>query len=149
MAHNDTTIADPQGDYDDWIELFNTSNETVDMFGMYLSDNPDNPLKWQFPPGTSIASGGYLIVWADGDDGDEPGLHANFKLSSRGETVWLYDTDARNNALLDLVSFTALEADQSMGRVPDGNGPMQILPIPSPLGHNVGSAIFEDAGVEQ
>jgi hypothetical protein len=149
MARNDTTIADPQGEYDDWIELFNTSSETVDLSGMYLSDNPDNPLKWRFPAGTTIAPGGYTIVWADEDVDDEPGLHANFKLSSQGETVWMYDTDTRKNALLDSVSFTALKADQSVGRVPDGNGPMQILPIPSPLGHNVGSAIFEDAGAER
>jgi hypothetical protein len=136
MARNDTTIADPQGDYDDWIELYNKSSETVDMSGMYLSDNPENPLKWQFPAGTTIDSGGYLIVWADDDEGDVQGLHANFKLSSQGETLWLYDIDAHNNALLDTVSFANLAADQSMGRVPDGQGPMQVLSVPSPLGPN-------------
>ena len=136
MARNDTTVADPQGDYDDWIELFNTSDMTVDLSGMYLSDNPENPLKWQFPDDTTIEPAGYLLVWADEDGGDEPGLHANFKLSSNGETVWLYDTDKNNNALLDTVSFAAMESDQSMGRVPDGIGDMQILTIPSPLGPN-------------
>ncbi len=138
MASNNTTIADPQGNYDDWIELFNTSNETVDLSGMYLSDNPENPLKWRFPAGTTIASGGYIIVWADEDAGDVPGLHTNFKLSSQGETLWLYDTDAHNNVLLDSVSFASLETDQSMGRVPDGQGPMIVLPVPSPLGSNAG-----------
>jgi len=139
MARNVTTIADPQGDYDDWIELYNTSGEIVDLSGMYLSDNPENPLKWQFPTGTTIASGGYLLVWADEDGGDEPGLHANFKLSSSGETLWLYDIDSHNNVLLDSVTFTDMEADQSMGRVPDGFGEMQILSVPSPLGSNAGS----------
>jgi len=115
------------------------------LSGMYLSDNPENPLKWKFPKGTTIASGGYTIVWADENGGDEPGLHANFKLSSQGETLWLYDTDTHNNALLDSVSFEALENDQSMGRVPDGQGPMQILPVPSPLGPNAGSVIYKDA----
>jgi hypothetical protein len=136
MARNDTTIADPQGDYDDWIELFNMSGEAVDLSGMYLSDNPENPLKWKFPEGITITPAGYLLVWADENGGDEQGLHANFKLSSQGETVWLYDTDANNNVLLDSVSFGALEADQSMGRVPDGSGAMQILSAPSPLGPN-------------
>ena len=136
MALNDTTIADPQGDHDDWIELFNISNETVDLTGMYLSDNPEKPLKWKFPKDTTIAPGGHLLVWTDEDGNDEPGLHANFKLSSPGETLWLYDTDARNNALLDSATFPSLQADQSFGRVPDGLGPMQMLPVPSPLGPN-------------
>ena len=141
MARNVATVADPQGDYDDWIELFNTSNETVDLSGMYLSDNPENPLKWQIPEGTTIASGGYLIVWADEDDGDEPGLHANFKLSQLGETVWLYDTDSHENVLLDSVTFEYMEADQSVGRVPDGQGEIQALPVPSPLASNSESVI--------
>jgi len=146
MARNATTIADPQGEYDDWIELFNISDEIVDMSGMYLSDNPENPLKWKFPKNTTIAPGGYTIVWADEDGGDEPGLHANFKLSSQGETLWLYDTDTHNNALLDSMSFEALETDQSMGRVPDGQGPMQILPVPSPLGPNLVPSVVEGIG---
>jgi len=136
MARNNTTIADPQGDYDDWIELLNVSNQTVDLSGMYLSDNPENPLKWQFPEGTTLKPGDYLLVWADEDGQDEPGLHANFKLSaSKGETVWLYDTDERDNMLLDSVTFGAQSTDISVGRYPDGTGPMQVL-VPSPLGPN-------------
>jgi hypothetical protein len=136
MARNVATISDPQGDYDDWIELFNTSSETVDLSGMYLSDNPENPLKWQFPASTTIAPCGYLIVWADEDGGDEPGLHANFKLSSNGETLWFYDADSRNNLLLDSVTFPEMEADESIGRVPDGWGQMRMLSSPSPLAPN-------------
>ncbi len=141
MARNVTTIADPQGDYDDWIELYNKSSEIVDLSGMYLSDNPENPLKWQFPEDTTIASGGYLLVWADEDGNDEPGLHANFKLSSSGETLWLYDTDLHNNVLLDSVTFTDMGSDQSTGRVPDGFGEMQILSVPSPLDSNEASQV--------
>jgi hypothetical protein len=136
MALNETTIADPQGEYDDWIELVNTSSEAVDLSGMYLSDNPENPLKWQFPEDTRIEPGEYLLVWADEDGQDEQGLHANFKLSSNGETVWFYDTDERGNALLDSVSFEALGTDESFGRCPDGHGPVQILSVPTPLNPN-------------
>ncbi len=140
MASNNSTIVDPQGDYDDWIELFNISDETVDMSGMYLSDNPENFLKWQFPEGTTIAPRDYLIIWADEDGSDEPGLHANFKLSSREETVWLFDIDECNNLLLDTVSFNDLEVDQSVGRVPNGLGQIQILSAPSPLAPNADAA---------
>ena len=136
MALNETTIADPQGEYDDWIELVNIGSQTVNLSGMYLSDNPENPLKWQFPDDTQIEPGDYLLVWADEDGQDEPGLHANFKLSSDGETVWLYDTDERGNALLDSASFEDLATDESFGRNPDGNGTMQILSVPTPMNPN-------------
>jgi len=136
MARNKATIADPQGEYDDWIELKNISSDSVDLAGMYLSDNPDIPLKWQFPEDTVIEPGAYLLVWADEDGGDEPGLHANFKLASEGETIWLFDTIESSHALLDSVTFVDLGEDQSCGRYPDGEGPMRALAAPSPVGPN-------------
>lgn len=132
MAKNDAALADPQGDYDDWLELYNISSNVVDLTGMYLSDNPENPLKWQFPDNTTLNPGAYLIVWADEDGEDEDGLHTNFKLSADGETVRLYDSDERDNLILDSVTFTALETDQSFGRLPNGSGDFQILDAPSP-----------------
>ena len=62
MASNTKSLADPQGDNDDWIELHNVSDYAVNLSGMYLSDNQNNPRKWQFPDDTQIAAGGYLIV---------------------------------------------------------------------------------------
>ncbi|MBN1804785.1 MAG: CotH kinase family protein [Sedimentisphaerales bacterium] len=137
MARNNSTITDPQGDYDDWIELANITSEAVDLSGMYLSDNPENPLKWQFPEGTKIEPEGHLIVWADEDGSDEPGLHANFKLSSQGETIWLFDTDEQGNALLDSVTFGPLNPDISFGRYPDGHGTIQAMSAPSPSAPNI------------
>lgn len=146
MARNAATLADPQGEYDDWIELKNTSDQTVDLAGMYLSDNPDHPLKWPFPEGTLIEPGGYLLVWADEDGSDEPGLHANFRLAADGETVWLFDTIEQGHALLDSVTFEALDEDQCTGRYPDGEGPMRILSGPSPLSPNATpTAVESDA----
>ena len=85
---------------------------------MYLSDSPDNPLKWRFPEGTVLGPGEYLLVWADEDGQDEPGLHASFRLSSQGETVWLFDTLENGHALLDSVTIDGLAGDQSCGRYP-------------------------------
>ena len=116
LADNATALADPQGDYDDWIELRNLSAEAVDLSGMYLSDSVDNPRKWSFPAGTKIAANGYLIVWADENGSDTPGLHANFKLAAGGEQILLVDTDARLNSLLDSVEYVQQSADVSAGR---------------------------------
>ena len=131
MASN-STLLDPQGDADDWIELKNTGTAAIDLGGMYLSDNTSKPLKWQFPAGTTIAAGGYLLVWADDDDGDSPGLHANFKLSAGGESVVLSDIDARDNAVIDSVDFPAQTTDISYGRSPEGSGAFQALATASP-----------------
>lgn len=127
MAINTKGLADPQGENDDWIELHNVSDYTVTLSGMYLSDNQNNPRKWQFPEGTEISSGGYLIVWADEDGNAESGLHANFKLSRNGETVMLVDTDQRGNQVLDVIKFRAQQEDVALGRVPNGTGDFKAL----------------------
>ena len=58
MADNDNTLADPQGDYDDWLELHNLTDSPVVLTGMYMSDKEDEPTKWQFPEGTEIPANG-------------------------------------------------------------------------------------------
>ena len=116
MAQNRTTLADPQGEYDDWIELHNLTDAEVNLTGRYLSDEPNNPQKWQFPAGTKIAANDYLIIWPDEDGLAIPGLHASFKLSADGEALFLTDTDANQNAVLDSVSFPAQPPDRSYGR---------------------------------
>ena len=130
MADNDNVIADPQGDYDDWLELYNRTDSAVLLTGMYLSDKEDNLTKWEFPENTEIPANGYLIVWLDEDHDDEnatQGLHANFKLSKGGETVTLVGTDAQGNRVLDSITFGEQETDVAYGRLPDGTGDFQIV----------------------
>jgi hypothetical protein len=127
MAANQTTTRDPQGDYDDWIELLNLSEQEVNLSGMYLTDKKNNPRKWAFPEGTTLAPGAYLIIWADEDGNAKLGLHANFKLSSDGEAIMLIDTDARGNGLLDSVTFGNQRNDEAFGRLPDGKGAFRTL----------------------
>ncbi|MFA6110805.1 MAG: lamin tail domain-containing protein, partial [Candidatus Latescibacterota bacterium] len=147
MAANDTRVQDPQGEYEDWIEVHSLASSEVDLSGMYLSDNEANPRKWAFPAGTVLPAGGYLVVWADGDEDAESGLHASFKLSASGETVCLADVDARGNALLDSVVFGEQEADRALGRVPDGTGSFQTLAEPTPGGTNLAiTAVLEPTG---
>jgi hypothetical protein len=116
MADNLTTVTDPQGEYDDWVELRNLSDVPVDLTGTYLTDNPTNPRKWPFPAGTTIPANGYLLVWADENGTATPGLHASFKLSKAGEQVLLIDVDANFNQVLDAVTFGAQDSDLSFGR---------------------------------
>ncbi len=116
MASNLSTVADPQGEFDDWIELRNITDQDFDLTGFYLTDDPLNPRKWAFPPGTVIAANGFLIVWADENGLARPGLHANFKLAASGEQIYLIDKDANFNAVLDSIVFGQQQTDVSYGR---------------------------------
>jgi len=118
MPINSGTVADNYGEFDDWIELFNKSGETIDLSGYYLSDNHKKASKWQFPEGTAIAGNGYLIIWADGDS-TQFGLHTNFKLSSSGEEAVLAKPDL---TIIDKISFLAPVLELSFSRVPNGTG---------------------------
>jgi hypothetical protein len=131
MASNSSTlIKDPQGQYDDWIELYNKGPTAVNISGMYLTDDLSEPNKWQIPAGTSIPAYGYLLIWADNDVTDT-GLHANFKLSADGEEIGLFDTDGFT--LLDSVVFSEQSTDASYGRYPDGSDQWQYMLSPTPL----------------
>ena len=127
MARNTESLTDPQGQYEDWVELHNLTNKTVDLTGMYLTDKIDNLKKWAFPENTTIPAHGYLLVWLDEDGNAESGLHANFKLSRNGETVMLVDTDIRDNQVLDSVAFEKQEKDVALGRWPNGSGTLKQL----------------------
>jgi len=85
LASNDSTMPDQDGEYDDWIELYNNSDHDIDVNGYFMSDLATDIPMWQFPD-TIIAAKSYLIIWADGDT-QQQGLHANFKLSASGETL--------------------------------------------------------------
>lgn len=119
MADNETTIADPQGEYDDWIEIYNGSSDILDLSGMYLTDDLGEPDQWAFPD-TSLEPSGFLLVWADNDEGD-PGLHTNFRLSANGEEIGLFMEEAGGMVLIDQVAFDLQSEDTSCGRYPDGS----------------------------
>lgn len=64
---NYSTLADENGEYPDWIELYNTGVDTVNLFNYALSDNPSQPAKWRFPS-IKLAPGGFLPVFCSGKD---------------------------------------------------------------------------------
>ncbi len=138
MASNDHTIADAQGGYDDWIELYNATPNAIDLSGYYLSNDPNKLKKWRFPENTWINGHAYLLIWADRGSlythasTKSRELHANFRLSRGGDQIFLVDTDASANAILDSVTFGPQREDISTGRIPSGVGEFVTLPKASP-----------------
>lgn len=88
MPANKSCLLDADGDFSDWIELCNVSGETCDLEGFYLSDDSDELLKWQFPS-VSLAPGERVVVFCSDKDRRDGELHANFSISSVGETLYL------------------------------------------------------------
>lgn len=131
MAINDGTITDPNGQYEDWIELYNNTESYISLKDVFLSDSYATPYKWKFPDNTTISPNGYLIIWAD-EDTTQTGLHASFKLSGSGENVVLsYDS----GYFIDDVTFPAQTDGISYGRYPNGTGSYTLMG-PTPLACN-------------
>lgn len=122
MASNVAYITDENGEYEDWIELYNGSSSAINLSGWHISDNPDNLDKWEFPNNTTIPAMGYIIIWADEDSSQGP-LHANFKLSAMGEQLLLLN--ASGSTVQD-ISFGAQQADKGYARSPNGTGSFTI-----------------------
>lgn len=118
MASNFEWVADSEGEFDDWIELYNNGANAIDLSGYTLSDDAGQLSRWSFPAGTSIAAGGYLIVWADKDE-EQAGLHANFKLSASAEGIFLSDPAGE---VVDLITYQEQLSDVAFARFPNGTG---------------------------
>ncbi len=134
MADNTATLADPaDGRFQDWIELFNPGDVAVDLTGCHLTDNPATPALWTFPDGTVIPPNGLLLVWADGEPGQNSpsraDVHAGFSLSRTGESIALFAADG---TLVDLVTFGVQLSDVSEGRYPDGSQGIERFGAPTP-----------------
>ena len=135
-ASSITTLRDGDGEYPDWIELYNASSKEIDLSNYALSDDPENLVKWRFPQGSVIKPGGYFVVYASGKekDADATGWpHAGFKLRSDGESVILSDIQGK---MLDLVTYDLLESDTSWGRDEEGTGGFKVYRQPTPAQPN-------------
>jgi hypothetical protein len=141
QAANASTFPDEYGEFDDWIELFNSGADTVWLAGRYLGDDLHESRAWAFPD-TFLAPGGFLLVWAD-EDADQGSLHAGFELNRNGEAVGLWDAAAEGNALLDWIEFGPQGNDLSMGRLPDGSGGWILFQDPTPGESNQGTAAVD------
>ena len=130
LASNDSLNFDANGEDEDWIELINTTNNPVDLAGFYLSDDPLNLMQWALPAGTIIPANGYLLVWADKDT-MQAGLHANFKLSSNGDYVYL----SHGFNVHDQVAFGPQLTNISYARCPDAGLDFATI-LPTPLANN-------------
>jgi hypothetical protein len=124
LTINQNDTVDEAGEHEDWIELYNNTDTPVDLYGLYLTDDFTNPMKFAFPENSTVQPHNFFIIWADEDSTTSSWLHCNFKLSGNGEEIMLSDIDGN---VFDSLSFGPQPADISLGRCPDGAGNFDIL----------------------
>ena len=128
MASNGETLVDEDGDYPDWIELYNAGIHTINLGGYALSDDYGDPMQWIFPD-VYIEPGSFLLVFASGKDRYESELHTNFRIDLQGEEIILVSPDG---TWLDELPPTPIPRDISFGRQPDGGNNWLYFDEPTP-----------------
>jgi len=122
LADNENGLRDEDGDREDWIELYNSGDDDVDLDGWWLTDKPDDMTQWRFPQ-VSVPAKGYLFIWASGKNRSAPAepLHTNFSLSKNGEYLALFRPAPTSGlpVLVDALTptFPSLPPDVSYGRM--------------------------------
>lgn len=118
MTSNKGSVPDDSGSYPDWVEIWNSSDRPIDLAGVGLSDRGDS-IRFLFPEIT-LQPGERTVVFCDDTNQAEPGkaFHAKFKLSSVGETVYLFDSSAYT---IDQVTTPIMASDASWALLPDGS----------------------------
>ncbi len=144
MASNDAAIADQDGEFDDWIELYNNSAVPIDLTNWALTDDVNELQRWTFPEGSSIEGYGYLIIWADKDE-EQEGLHAGFNLSSGGETLWLVNPERE---IADEIIFQEQTTDLAWARNPNGIGDFVAQPHTFGMNNEQGTAVAEISAID-
>lgn len=156
VASNVNGVQDDNGDHEDWVEIYNPGASTIDLSGMYLSDDLSNGNKWEIPAGVTIGPGAFLVFWAD-ETPAQGNLHAGFKLTAAGEEIGIFGTRDQGGTLIHGFKFGPVGADVSVGFRPDEEALVpagvqhapEYLATPSPSASNNGSALFSSVCINE
>lgn len=143
VSSNSNGYTDNFDENNDWVEIYNQSDSSINMGGMYFTDNLINSNLFQIPDNqpneTTIGPGSFLIFWFDKDP-EQGALHIDCKLSSDGEQVGLYTIDT---TIIDTVTFPKQRTNISYGRNPNQNNNWYYFKEPTPNGDNITLAYEE------
>lgn len=133
VADNQSGLQDGDGDFSDWIEIFNPTGFTLNMGSYFLTDDAANSTKWSFATLT-LTPGERAIVFASGKGSGGPAgeLHTNFKLSAGGEYLALVSPGGTTILQEFAPTFPALGADVSYGILAGDLSTARVLGSPTP-----------------
>ncbi len=139
-------VKDEFGEVEDWVEIYNGSAEMINLNGLYLTDDASNLKKWKISAPKLIPSGGFGLIWLDGDE-HQGGLHAPFQLDDEGEFLALSQELNGQLHVLDAFEFPATPFNISYGRLEDGLDEWVFFGEISPEASNNGKGRFLDSKV--
>ncbi len=128
-------MSDGQKGQPDWIELYNTTDEAINIGGWFVSDDVDDLVKYEIAEGTVIGPDGYLMLYEDEHFGNasDPGCHVPFALSRNGETVYLHSgSDGVLTGYSVQESFGPAEEGVSFGRYTKSTGASNFVAMSEP-----------------
>ena len=117
VSASNAVAANEYGKRNDWFELYNTTDHDIDLEGMFLTDDPTEPEKYQITASSIIPAHGYYIVWADKLDPLRQ-LHASFKLANDDDQS--VTITAADHSWSNTLTYSTHDGDESIGRYPDG-----------------------------
>ena len=154
QAANESTLTDEDGDFSDWIEFHNPDFPVVELGGWYITDDPADLQKWQFPSGVQLELNEYLLVFASGKNRTSAGeLHANFRLAGSGEFLALVKPDGVTT-VQSFSPYPRQDDDTSYGLavgrivtdlIPDGHAVRALVPTDDSLGIDWINVGFDDS----
>jgi hypothetical protein len=128
-------LANSQGVGPDWVELYNTTNQAMDIGGWYLSDDSNDLMRYRIAAGTTIAAGGYLVFNENKHFGNtaDPGCKEPFALSADGETVYLHSgSGGVLTGYSEQEQFDASEPGVTLGRWQESAGSYNFVALSKP-----------------
>jgi hypothetical protein len=132
-ASNLNTILDNYSRNEDWMELYNTGTSVFDLSGYFLSDNPADSAKWQFPENVTIPANGFIKVWLSGRDEVAGGhYHTNFKLTQTKANPDHIVLTSPSGIILESVQIQITQKGHSRGKKPNGTENWEIFTNPTP-----------------
>ncbi len=141
LADNNGGLSDEDGEYTDWIEIYNYGEEEINLKGYGITTDLEEPFYWTFPD-INIYPKSFIIVRASGKDRKDnlKFLHTNFKINKKGENLYLTHTSGE---IIDSLEVPKSDENISFGRKPDGTSNYAILSKATPGSFNKVNIIKE------
>ncbi len=141
VTENPGAIRDSAGEADAWVEIYNSGTDAWDLSSLYLTDDYLSLAKWQFPVGTVLQPGKFLLVWLDGQPGQTLSgeLHASFAAAGTNGSIALVRIQGNPStaAVLDYIDYSRIPSGRSFGSFPDGQPRgRRVFPFPTPRAAN-------------
>ena len=132
MASNAGTVISPATNFDSWIELYNPTEQAINLGGMYLSNDANNLKLWQMPTDIgSIPAKGFKVVWLGSNYIKT--TQAPFKLDCDGGTICLSD---KNGQLVTSLTYPEAKSRTAYARITDGGETWGWTSTPTPEASN-------------